>query len=72
MGLVGLQLLWTLNSEMAIKNAKTNGNIMRKTNKIFLSLLDALIDSTTKNLTRMERLKYETLITIHVHQKSDR
>jgi len=69
MGLVGLQLLWTYHSEAAIKNVKVKDNILKKTNKLFQIFLDLLIDCTTKNLTKMERLKYETLITIHVHQK---
>lgn len=45
------------------------GKVMHTTNQKFLELLNDLIDVTTHNLTRMERTKYETLITIHVHQK---
>jgi len=42
---------------------------MKDTNQEFIKLLNILIDATTKNLTKIERLNYETLITIHVHQR---
>lgn len=42
---------------------------MQQTNAKFLQMLNSLIDITTTELTKIERTKFETLITIHVHQK---
>jgi len=62
-------MLWTREVELALQLARTDKKIMNQTNEMFLDMLNDLIDVTTKELTRMERTKYETLITIHVHQK---
>ncbi|KAG5338491.1 DYH8 protein, partial [Acromyrmex heyeri] len=68
-GLIALQVLWTQDSEIAITSAKRDRTIMKRTNQWFLDLLNSLIEITVKDLTKYARIKYECLITIHVHQR---
>lgn len=42
---------------------------MDERNQFFLSMLNELIEITTQELAKVERVKFETLVTIHVHQR---
>ena len=67
--ILGLQFLWTRDAEQAIKNSRFDKKSMAVAQQSFNQILNNLIEKTTQDLTKMDRVKYETLITIHVHQK---
>lgn len=67
--LIGLQILWTRDSEYALRKCRTDRHIMRITNEKTNSLLNELISLTVKDLTKLQRIIFETMVTIHVHQR---
>ncbi|XP_069810981.1 dynein axonemal heavy chain 8 isoform X3 [Dendropsophus ebraccatus] len=68
-GLLGLQILWTHDSEEALCTVKENRKVMQSTNQKYLEILNVLIRQTVRNLKKWERIKFEALITIHIHQR---
>ena len=85
LGLLIVQILWTKRSEKALQEATLSKNAMNETNKFFLEMLNQFIEKTTRmsterrlrvdlylfvvDLSKYQRSKYETLITIHLHQR---
>ena len=67
--ILGVQMVWTRDAENALLSCRQDKKIMGETNNKFLDILNLLIQQTTKNLDKRERLKYETMITIHMHQR---
>ena len=68
-GLLCLQIQWTQMCEEGLTLSKSDKKKMAATNQRIVDILNTLIDVTTKDLSKMDRVKYETLITIQVHHR---
>ena len=70
--LLGIQIIWTADFQEALmKMARDKDKaIMASTNKKFQQMLNDLVGICLTDLgSRMNRTKFETLVTIHVHQR---
>ncbi|CAD7937238.1 unnamed protein product [Amoebophrya sp. A120] len=70
--LLGIQVVWTVDFEDAlIKMSKEKDKtIMALTNKKFVQIMQDLVGACLMDLgSKMNRTKFETLVTVHVHQK---
>ena len=69
-GILGIQLVWTRDAEVALEASKNDKKAMAKADDYFLELLTGLIDKTLDtSMDKLQRRKFETLVTLHVHQR---
>jgi dynein heavy chain len=69
-GILGIQLLWTRDAEVAFENCRTDKKAMAQADDYFLQLLTGLIEKTLDvTMNKLQRRKIETLVTLHVHQR---
>ncbi|KAF4648543.1 hypothetical protein FOL47_003095, partial [Perkinsus chesapeaki] len=70
--LLGIQIIWTVDFQEALMKAtrEKDRQILPATNKKFQQMLADLVSYCLSDLgSKMNRTKYETLVTIHVHQR---
>ena len=67
--LLGIQFNWTTDCEDALARCKTEKGAMSSMVKRQLGVMNELIEMTRQDMSKMDRKKLETMITIQVHQK---
>merc|ERR1719281_450582 len=71
-GIIGIQFIWTWDFQNALVRMSKDKDktIMGSANKKFVQMLQDLVAACLTDLgSKMNRTKFETLVTIHVHQK---
>ena len=69
--LLGIQLIWTSDFQDALAKVQSGDkSVMVSVSRKFQSMLNELVTACLSDLgSRMNRTKFETLVTIHVHQR---
>jgi len=70
--LLGIQIIWTVDFQDALMrmSKEKDKTVMNFTNKKFVNMLSDLVAACLTDLgSKMNRTKFETMVTIHVHQK---
>uniref|UniRef100_A0A8C9GFK7 Dynein heavy chain n=1 Tax=Piliocolobus tephrosceles TaxID=591936 RepID=A0A8C9GFK7_9PRIM len=68
--LISLQVMWTNDVEKCILKYHSEKTILKVTNKKINFIMSELVNICISDLgKKMNRTKYETLVTIHVHQR---
>lgn len=68
--LLGVQMIWTSKVEEAInKHTKERNQAMTQKRVEIQSIMDSLTEMCLMDLSKVNRMKVETLVTVHVHQR---
>jgi dynein heavy chain len=68
--LLGIQIIWTTDFTDALTRYRQEKSVMNAAGKKFVQMLSDLVASCLLDLgSKMNRTKFETLVTVHVHQK---
>ncbi|KAL8430801.1 hypothetical protein ACSSS7_005705 [Eimeria intestinalis] len=70
--LLGIQMVWTADCQEALDkmSKERDRTAMAQTSRIFTAMMSDLVQCCLSDLgTSLNRTKYETLVTIHVHQR---
>ncbi|KAI3381764.1 hypothetical protein SNEBB_005804 [Seison nebaliae] len=68
-GILVLQFIWTSSSEKALLTARQNRLLMTQTNKYWEQILSDLVNEVAKELSKFDRVKFQTFVIIHIHQR---